>query len=164
MSSADRPEILPQQGVFREEFLAAYSERPRGSGEIFFDPTEMKPRWKHGVWASVVVVALLVAGLMYPVQGGTAAVLAGADHNSVVLAMADDNVPEVGSTITITVGDVEIEGRVSAEQEAEDPAPHMLLVDLVSSSPLSESDVGTPATIQQGVRPILIDIITRGAL
>ncbi|MFJ8809905.1 hypothetical protein [Streptomyces sp. NPDC102490] len=168
MSSATSPPAGTDgalaEGVYRPSMVAAYRANPRGAAPAGFDAGRMTPRWRWAVIGALLVVATVVAGLLVRVPVGPTGVLAGTTGREAVLAFPSLKPPAKGSDVALRLDDSRtVSARVKDTQAGQGGRQvTMVLVELPASFDLRSVEEGAEAVLDQGTRPLLLDLWERG--
>ncbi|WP_405056878.1 hypothetical protein OG474_29590 [Kribbella sp. NBC_01505] len=151
-------------GVYRPSMVAAYRANPRGAARSGFDAERMSPRWRWISIGAVLVVATMLAGLLFTVPVGPTGAVAGHNGRDLVLAFPNFTPPAQGSPIVLRLGgDRTIAGVVKDSQPgANGFQVTMVLVELRDATAAGSLTDGAQIVLDQGSRPLLLDLLGIG--
>ncbi|MFI6696006.1 hypothetical protein ACIBLA_30510 [Streptomyces sp. NPDC050433] len=155
------PDGAIAEDVYRPSMVAAYRANPRGSARTGFDPERMAPRWRWALTGVLLIAVTVLAGLLLSVPVGPTGTVAGTNGSDTVLAFPNFTPPASGSEVVLRLdGDRTVTGQVKDSQRGEGGLQvTMLLVELPSGSGLEDTKDGTQVILDQGTRPLLLDIL-----
>ncbi|MGW3493897.1 hypothetical protein [Streptomyces sp. NPDC001020] len=152
------------EGVYRPSMVAAYRANPRGPVRTGFDVERMTPRWRWALIGALIIAATVLAGLLVRVPVGPTGALAGTGKDNAVLAFPKFTPPAKGTDVVLRLGENRtVTARVKDFQPGQGGTQiTMLLVELPTGESLDDAKDGTQVVIDQGTRPLLLDILDGG--
>lgn len=155
------PDGALAEDVYRPSMVAAYRANPRGQARTGFDPERMAPRWRWALAGALLIAVTVLAGLLFRVSVGPVGTLAGTNGSETVLAFPNFTAPARGSEVVLRLGgDRTVTGQVKDSQRGGGGLQvTMLLVELPAGSGLDDAKDGTQVILDQGTRPLLLDIL-----
>ncbi|GEC07939.1 hypothetical protein SSP24_55940 [Streptomyces spinoverrucosus] len=148
------------EGVYRPSMVAAYRANPRGAVHAGFDAERMVPRWRWVLIGLLLIAATALVGLLIRVPVGPTGTLAGTTGRDAVLAFPSLTPPAKGSDIVLRLDKSRtVTGRVKDTQAGQGGVQvTMVLVELPAAFGLDSVEDGTQVVLDQGTRPLLLDI------
>lgn len=162
LNGADEQGIA--RGVYRPSMLAAYRANPRGAARTGFDAERMSPRWRWVLIGAGLVVATLLAALLFRIPVGPTGAVAGHNGRELVLAFPNFTPPAKASPIVLRLGgDRTVPGVVKDTQPgANGFQVTMVLVELRDGTAAGDLADGAQVVLDQGSRPLLLDLLGIG--
>ena len=157
--------VGPWPASYLPDAVAAYHARVRGTPAGTFDPAAMRPRWRLVVAAAALLLAVVAAGLLTPVEVGSSGTLVQVDGRQVLIAAHGRRLPTLHDEVVLHLGDARLAATVVAVRPVElgrAPVP-LIVVELDAATLTGESAVGSTVMLEEGHRPLLFALLTRGA-